>query len=80
LEDSKEPLAHCVTAWCASLEKDLDRAATEIDIALSLNPNLALAHSLRGTIRIYSGQPLEARSRDRAGDGRAQRNRTGRLL
>jgi adenylate cyclase len=59
-KDPKEPLAHCVTAWCASLEKDLDRAATEIDIALSLNPNLALAHSLRGTIRIYSGQPLEA--------------------
>ena len=47
-------------AWCASLEKDLDRAATEIDIALSLNPNLALAHSLRGTVRTYSGQPLEA--------------------
>jgi adenylate cyclase len=59
-KDPKEPLAHCVTALCASLEKDLDRAATEIDIALSLNPNLALAHSLRGTIRIYSGQPLEA--------------------
>jgi adenylate cyclase len=58
--DPKEPLAHCVMAWCASLEKDLDRAATEIDIALSLNPNLALAHSLRGTIRTYSGQPLEA--------------------
>ena len=59
-KDLKEPLAHCVTAWCASLERDPDRAATEIDIALSLNPNLALAHSLRGTIRIYSGQPLEA--------------------
>ena len=59
-KDPKEPLAHCVTAWCASLQKDLDRAATEIDIALSLNPNLALAYSLRGTIRTYSGQPLEA--------------------
>jgi adenylate cyclase len=59
-KDPREPLAHCVTAWCASLEKDLDRAATEIDIALSLNPNLAMAHSLRGTIRTYSGQPLEA--------------------
>jgi hypothetical protein len=34
-KDPKEPLAHCVTAWCASLEKDLDRAATEIDTALS---------------------------------------------
>jgi adenylate cyclase len=45
---------------CASFEKDLDRAGTEIDIALSLNPNLAPAHSLRGTVRIYSGQPLDA--------------------
>jgi adenylate cyclase len=44
----------------ASLEKDLDRAKSEIDIALSLNPNFALAHSLRGSNRIYSGQPLEA--------------------
>jgi adenylate cyclase len=58
--DPREPLAHCVTGWCASFEKDLDRAATEIDIALSLNPNLALAHNLRGTIWTYSGQPLEA--------------------
>ena len=44
----------------ASSEKDLDRARSEIDVALSLNPNLALAHSLRGSNRIYSGQPLEA--------------------
>ena len=44
----------------ASLEKDLDRARSEIDVALSLNPNFALAHSLRGSNRIYSGKPLEA--------------------
>jgi len=55
-----EPLAHCVTALCASFGKDLDRAMAEIDIAISLNPNLALAHSLRGNICTYSGQPLEA--------------------
>ena len=41
-------------------ERDLDRAKSEIDIAISLNPNLALAHNIRGTIRSYSGQPLEA--------------------
>ena len=45
---------------CASFEKDLDRATTEIEIALSLNPNLALADNLRGTVRILSGQQLEA--------------------
>jgi adenylate cyclase len=44
----------------ASYEKDLDRAEAEIDAALALNPSLALAHNLRGTIRTFSGQPLEA--------------------
>ncbi len=32
----------------------------EIEIAISLNPNLALAHNIRGTILNFSGQPLEA--------------------
>jgi adenylate cyclase len=59
-KDPNEPLARCVSAMVASLEKDLDRAKSEIDLALSLNPNLALAHNLRGSNRIYSGQPLEA--------------------
>ena len=59
-KDSNEPLAHCVTALCASYGKDLDRAQAEVDIAISLNPNLALAHNLRGTIRTYAGHPLEA--------------------
>jgi adenylate cyclase len=58
--DPNEPLARCVSAMTASFEKDLDRAKSEIDLALSLNPNLALAHNLSGTNRIYSGQPLEA--------------------
>ena len=38
----------------------LDRAKTEVDLALRLNPNLAIAHNLLGSIRMYSGQPLEA--------------------
>jgi len=59
-KDPNEPLARCVSAMAASFEKDLDRAKSEIGLALSLNPNLALAHSLSGTNRIYSGQPLEA--------------------
>jgi adenylate cyclase len=59
-KDPNEPLARCVSAMAASLEKDLDQARSEIDIALSLNPNFALAHSLSGSNRIYSGQPLEA--------------------
>ena len=59
-KDPNEPLARCVSAMAASLEKDLDQARSEIDVALSLNPNFALAHNLRGSNRIYSGQPLEA--------------------
>ena len=59
-KDPNEPLARCVSALAASYEKDLDRAEAEIDAALALNPSLALAHNLRGTIRTFSGQPLEA--------------------
>jgi adenylate cyclase len=59
-KDPNEPLARCVSALAASYAKDLDRAKTEIDAALALNPNLALAHSLRGNIRAYSGKPLDA--------------------
>jgi adenylate cyclase len=57
-KDSNEPLARCLAAQVAMFEKDLDRAKSEIDVALSLNPNLALAHNLRGTIHTYSVQPL----------------------
>ena len=54
-KDPNEPLARCVSALAASYEKDLDRAQAEIDVALALNPNLALAHNLRGTFATYSG-------------------------
>ena len=59
-KDPKEPQAQCVTAWVAIFEKDLDRAKAAIDIALSLNPNLAFAHTILGTIQTFSGQPFEA--------------------
>jgi adenylate cyclase len=59
-KDPNEPLARCVSALAASYEKDLDRAKAEIDVALKLNPSLALAHNLRGTICTFSGQPLDA--------------------
>src|SRR6478609_4190322 len=47
-KDPNEPVARCVAALAASYEKDLDRAKAEIEIALKLNPSLALAHNLRG--------------------------------
>jgi adenylate cyclase len=59
-KDPNEPMARCVSALAASYEKDLDLAKAEIDAALALNPSLALAHNLRGTIRTFAGQPLEA--------------------
>jgi adenylate cyclase len=59
-KDPNEPLARCVAALAASFEKDLDLASSEINLALALNPNLAVAHNLRGTINSYSGRPLEA--------------------
>jgi adenylate cyclase len=58
--NAKEPLAHAVAAVAATFHGNLERAQSEIDIALSLNPNLAMAYNIAGSIRMYAGQPLEA--------------------
>jgi adenylate cyclase len=58
--DPNEPLAHGVAALTAIYERDFDRAKAEVDRTLALNPSSALAHNLLGTIRSYSGRPLEA--------------------
>ena len=46
-KNSNEPFARLVASWAAILEKDLYRAKSEADIALSLNPNYSgrLSHS-----------------------------------
>ncbi|MGA2124764.1 MAG: adenylate/guanylate cyclase domain-containing protein [Xanthobacteraceae bacterium] len=59
-KNPKEPLARVVAALAATFEGDLDRGESEIDKALSLNPNLATAYNVLGGIRTYSGRPLEA--------------------
>jgi adenylate cyclase len=59
-KDPNEPLARLVATWAAMFEKDLDRAKSEVDIALSLNPNFSGAYASLGSILIYSGQPLAA--------------------
>ena len=59
-KNPKEPLARLVATWAAIFEKDLDRAKSEVDIALSLNPNFASAYASLGSICSYAGQPLEA--------------------
>ena len=59
-KDSNEPFARLVASWAAIIEKDLDRAKSEADIALSLNPNFAGAYVILGHIQTLSGRPLEA--------------------
>ena len=59
-KDPNEPQARCVAALVAIFEKDLDRAKAAIDVALSLNPNLAFAYTILGNIHNLSGRPLEA--------------------
>jgi adenylate cyclase len=59
-KDPNEPFARLVASWAAMFEKDLDRAKSEVDIALSLNPNFSGAYASLGSIHTYSGRPLEA--------------------
>jgi len=59
-KDPKEALAHAVAAVAATFQRDLDRAQSEINLALSLNPNMAMAYNIQGGIRIYLGRPEEA--------------------
>ena len=59
-KDPNEPFARLVASWAAIFEKDLNRATSEVNTALRLNPNFALAYSNLGSIHNYSGRPLEA--------------------
>ena len=59
-KDPNEPFARLVGSWAAIFEKDLDRAKSEADIALSLNPNSSGAYVNLGHIQTLSGRPLEA--------------------
>jgi adenylate cyclase len=59
-KDPNEPFARQVAAWASMFDKDLDRAKSEADIALSLNPNSSGAYASLGSIQTYSGRPLDA--------------------
>jgi adenylate cyclase len=58
--DPNEPRAHCIAGLAALFERELDQAEAEIRLALSLNPNFAMAHNMLGSIHNFSGRPLEA--------------------
>ena len=59
-KDAKEPFARAIAALVAMWNRDLDRAALEAGLALSLNPNLPLGYSILAAVHLYSGRPLEA--------------------
>ena len=50
-KNPNEPLARVVAAVAATFNRDLDWAKSQIDVALSLNPNLAMAYNVLGVIR-----------------------------
>ena len=59
-KDPNEPFARHSAALAFMIAKDLDRAKSEAEIAIALNPNYALAYNILGGIHTYSGQQPEA--------------------
>ncbi len=58
--NENEPMAHYAAAVACNLNRDLERAQTEAEATLALNPNFALAHDSLGVVTMLSGKPLEA--------------------
>ncbi len=58
--DPQELLARVVASLVATFEADLDRAKSEANMVLALNPSSSEAYSCLGSAYIFSGQPLEA--------------------
>jgi adenylate cyclase len=58
-KNPSEQFARLVAAWAAMFE-DLDRAKSEADKTLALNPNSSGAYVILGNIETLSGRPLEA--------------------
>jgi len=59
-KDDKDPFSHFVAATVALWKKDHERWAAEVDRALALNPNYALAVSSRGQVHVFTGEPAKA--------------------
>jgi adenylate cyclase len=58
-KNPSEQFARLVAAWAAMFE-DLDRAKSEAEKTLALNPNSSGAYVILGNIETLSGRPLEA--------------------
>ena len=56
--DRNDPVVLSRTAWAqAHVVRDLDTAAGQADLALTLNPNLAMAWGISGWVQIWLGNP-----------------------
>jgi adenylate cyclase len=58
--DPQELMGRVAASLVATFEADLDRAKSEANMVLALNPNSSEAYSCLGNAYIFSGQPLEA--------------------
>lgn len=56
--DRDDPVVLSRAAWAqANVVRDLDTAAGHAELALTLNPNLAMAWAISGWIQVWSGKP-----------------------
>ncbi len=58
--DNKDPFAHFALGRIHTMQGELEPAIAELETALDLNPNLALAYHGLGFALLWSGRPREA--------------------
>ena len=57
--DSGDAEARSCLGWAVQARGELEGALIEIDRALEISPNLAVAHAQRGATLIFIGRPKE---------------------
>jgi adenylate cyclase len=57
--DGADAEARSCLGWALQARGELDGALVEIERALAMSPNLAVAHWQRGATLIFSGQPMK---------------------
>jgi len=58
-QDPRDAYLHFQNALVSMFEKNYERWQSEVELALALNPNLALALNVRGFVHLYQGEPLK---------------------
>jgi len=59
-KDENESVAHYAAAVVAMFNKEFERWAAEVETALTLNPNFALANNAQGLLHVFAGDPKDA--------------------